>query len=65
MTYFSSNIFNINLYICLTTYVSFVFAYVVPGKWPRSYERVPDLNDVDPNDIVAVIKAREQRVRDR
>ena len=37
----------------------------VPGKWPRKYERVTELEDVDPSDMVALNKARDQRVRDR
>ncbi len=35
------------------------------AKWPRQFERVPDLDEVDKNDYVAVAKAREQRTRDR
>lgn len=34
-------------------------------KWPREYERVPGLDEIDPNDFVALTKAREQWVRDR
>jgi hypothetical protein len=37
----------------------------VPNKWPRKYERVTELEDVDPNDFVALTKARHQRARDR
>jgi NADH dehydrogenase (ubiquinone) 1 beta subcomplex subunit 10 len=37
----------------------------VPNKWPREYERVPELEEVDRNDFVAYTKAKHQRVRDR
>ena len=35
------------------------------SKWPRDYERVPSVHEVDPNDFVAFTKARHQWVRDR
>jgi len=35
------------------------------SKWPREYERVTSIEDVDPNDFVALTKARQQWVRDR
>ena len=35
------------------------------SKWPRKYERVTSIEDVDPNDFVALTKARQQWVRDR
>ena len=34
-------------------------------KWPREYERVPGLDEVDKNDFVAYNKALHQAVRDR
>ena len=34
-------------------------------KWPREYERVTELEDVDRNDFVAYTKSKHQRVRDR
>ena len=34
-------------------------------KWPREYERVAELEDVDRNDFVAYTKSKHQRVRDR
>ena len=34
-------------------------------KWPREYERVTPIEEVDPNDSVALTKARNQWVRDR
>ncbi len=34
-------------------------------KWPRQFERVPGLEEVDRDDFVAYTKARHQRVRDR
>lgn len=34
-------------------------------KWPREYERVPGLDEIDRNDFVALTKARHQLVRDR
>ena len=34
-------------------------------KWPREYERVTPIEEVDPNDFVALNKARHQWVRDR
>ena len=34
-------------------------------KFPRKYKRVPELGEIDPNDVVAVQKAREQAARDR
>ena len=39
--------------------------YSVSNKWPRVYERVPEVEDVDRNDLVAYTKSRHQRVRDR
>lgn len=35
------------------------------GKWPREYERVTPIEEVDQNDFVALTKARNQWVRDR
>ena len=35
------------------------------SKWPRDYERVPSVHEVDPKDFVAFTKARHQWVRDR
>ncbi|XP_064406747.1 NADH dehydrogenase [ubiquinone] 1 beta subcomplex subunit 10-like [Halichondria panicea] len=35
------------------------------NNWPREYERVTDLKDVDREDMVAFTKAKHQWVRDR
>ena len=35
------------------------------SKWPREYERVAPIEEVDQNDYVALNKARNQWVRDR
>lgn len=35
------------------------------SKWPRKYERVPGLDEIDSTDFVALAKARDQWVRDR
>lgn len=36
------------------------------SKWPRSWDvRVPDIDEVDTNDLVALTKAKHQWVRDR
>lgn len=45
--------------------VTCMYIHTVPNKWPRKYERVTELEDVDPNDLVAFTKARHQRERDR
>ena len=48
-----------------------LFVVSVPGgtmsadKWPRQYERVTPIEEVDPTDFVALTKARNQWVRDR
>ena len=34
-------------------------------KFPREYERVPGLDEIDRNDPVALVKARHQWTRDR
>lgn len=34
-------------------------------RYPRQYERVPGLDEIDQNDPVALWKAREQFTRDR
>ena len=34
-------------------------------NWPRDYERVPDLDEIDKSDAVAVVKAKQQANRDR
>lgn len=35
------------------------------NNWPREYERVTELKDADPNDMVEYTKAKHQWVRDR
>ena len=50
---------------CILMAMSFCAPCTVHNKWPRRYERVPDLEEVDQEDMVAVAKARHQRVRDR
>ena len=35
------------------------------SKWPREYERVTPIEEVDQNDFAALHKARSQWVRDR
>ena len=35
------------------------------AKYPREYERVPDLSEVAPKDFIGNKRARDQRARDR
>ena len=48
-----------------TTSLRVLWSQKMSSKWPREYERVPGLDEIDRNDFVALTKARQQWVRDR